>query len=206
MRSRRGLFIVLEGPDKSGKSTQAALLLSFLKKRGVRAIHTREPGGTAVAETVRKLLLDPRARLDPMAELLLYEAARAQHTREKIIPALQMGTVVVSERYTMASLAYQGFARGIALPLVRTLNRIASFGVKPDLCVVLDVPESEFKARPRRRALDRLERESETFRAKVRQGYRTLARREPRTAILDGRGEVAAVHSQIVRRLERLLS
>src|SRR5882672_4768513 len=103
MPKRAGKFIVLEGPDKSGKSTQAALLVKHLSRRKIRFLHTREPGGTSFAEAIRKILLDPHHEVDPLAELLLYEAARAQHTREKLAPALHAGKVVVCERYTLAT-------------------------------------------------------------------------------------------------------
>ncbi|MEK7656569.1 MAG: dTMP kinase, partial [Elusimicrobiota bacterium] len=103
--ARRGRFIVLEGPDKSGKSTHAALLMDALHGRGLRALHTREPGGTFFAEAIRTILLDPRNKVHPLSELLLYEAARAQHTQEILLPALRAGKVVVCERYTLATLA-----------------------------------------------------------------------------------------------------
>src|SRR5438046_2406772 len=114
-----GKFIVLEGPDKCGKSTQAALLADRLRERGFSVVHTREPGGTSFAEAIRKILLDDSHRVDPLAELLLYEAARAQHTKEKLLPALEQGQTVIAERYTLATLAYQGFARGLDLGLIR---------------------------------------------------------------------------------------
>jgi dTMP kinase len=203
-RRRRGLFIVLEGPDKSGKSTQAKLLAAYLRSKRIPFIHTREPGGTSLAEAVRRILLDPGGKVCPLAELLLYEASRAQHTQEKILPALRRGTWVLSERYTLATLAYQGHARRLPLPMVRTLNRIATGGLSPDLAVVLDIPESEFSARDRRRRHDRLERESSGFRRRVRQGYRTIARAGRGIVLINGRQGIEPVHHEIVRRVERL--
>lgn len=194
----KGIFIVLEGPDKSGKSTQARLLAEALLRRGRRVIHTREPGGTAFAEAIRSLLLDPGHRIQPLAELLLYEAARAQHTEEILRPALAAGKVVVCERYTLATLAYQGHGRGLPLPLTRTLNRIATGGLRPDLTVVLDVPDSAFRRRDPTRAHDRLERAPAAFRRRVRAGYRTLARSEPRTRLLDGSRSPSDVHRDIL--------
>jgi dTMP kinase len=202
---KRGIFVVLEGPDKSGKSTQARLLARYLARRRRRLLHTREPGGTSFAEAIRRILLHPSHRVDPLAELLLYEAARAQHTSEKLLPALKQGKVVLCERYTAATLAYQGYARGIPLPLIRALNRIATGGLKPDLTLILDIPESEFGARPRRRRADRLEREPSEFRRRVREGYRALARKEPRFALINGRLPAADVHREIVRRVEKVL-
>ena len=202
---KRGRFIVLEGPDKSGKSTQAGLLASALRAEGRKVVHTREPGGTAFAEAIRKVLLDPAHRIAPLAELLLYEAARAQHTEELLKPALKRGAVVVCERYTLASLAYQGHARGLGTALVRRLTAVATGGLKADLCLVLDIPDRAFISRDPRRARDRLELESSRFRALVREGYRRLARAEPRTALIDASGERGALHQEILSRVGKIL-
>lgn len=187
MKRPKGLFIVFEGPDKSGKSTQARLLADTLKGRGHEVLHTREPGGTSVAEGVRRVLLDPALTIDPLAELFLYEASRAQHTNEKIIPALKAGQVVISERFTMSTDAYQGMARGLGLATTTVLNKIATSGLKPGLTIVLDIPVKEFDTRDQDRELDRLERENEEFRLKVRQGYLKAAKADPRAVVLDGK-------------------
>lgn len=202
--SNPGSFIVLEGPDRSGKSTQAGLLVAALRERGLSVVHTREPGGTRFAEAIRRVLLDPSHTVQPLAELLLYEAARAQHTQERLLPALRAGRAVVCERYTLATLVYQGAGRGIAKPLIRTLNRIATGGLEPDLTLVLDVPDREFHRRKTAPA-DRLELESRKFRERVRLGYHTLARRRPRTALIDAARKVEDVHQDIWARVERLL-
>ena len=194
----RGVFIVLEGPDKSGKSTQARLLAEALLRAGRQVLHTREPGGTAFAEAIRSLLLDPSHRIHPLAELLLYEAARAQHTEEVLRPALAAGKVVVCERYTLATLAYQGHGRGLSLPLARALNRIATGGLRPGLTIVLDVPDSAFRRRDPTRAHDRLERAPAAFRRRVRAGYRSLARTEPRTRLVDGSRAPDQVHRDVL--------
>lgn len=204
MAPRAGRFIVLEGPDKSGKSTQAELLAKRLRSLRVPFVHTREPGGTTFAEAIREILLDPKHTVDPLAELLLYEAARAQHTNQKIRPALAKGKLVLCERYTLATLAYQGHARRMPLALVRRLNRIATGGLKPDLTIVLDIPDSEFSTRKRDHH-DRLELESSDFRRRVREGYRLLSRSEPRVVLINGRKPVADVHEEILRRVSRLL-
>jgi dTMP kinase len=203
-RIRPGRFIVLEGPDKCGKSTQAKLLAGYLRRQGIAFIHTREPGGTGLAESIRNVLLDTRHPVAPLAELFLYEASRAQHTREKILPALKKGCWVLSERYSLATLAYQGYARKLPLPIIRTLDRIATGGLRPDLTVVLDIPESEFSRRDRSRKLDRLERESQRFRRLVREGYRKLTRGQRGCALLNGRLPLAEVHAAIIRLLARL--
>jgi len=202
---KRGKFIVLEGPDKSGKSTHAARLVHELRARGRKVVHTREPGGTAFAEAIRSILLSNEYTVHPLAEILLYEAARAQHTHGLILPALRRGEVVLSERYTMATLAYQGGGRHLAMPLVRRLNRIATSGLVPDLTVVLDIPGSCLKTRDRRRKLDRLERESLAFHRRVREAYRRLARREPKTALVDADRPKEAVHADLLALIEKVL-
>ena len=205
MRAQRGAFIVLEGPDNSGKSTQAALLAAAVRAKGRSVVHTRDPGGTGFAEAIRKVLLDPKHEVDPLAELLLYEAARAQHTQERLLPALRAGSTVVCERYTLATLVYQGFARSLPLPLIRRLNRIATGGLQPDLTVVLDVPDREFRRRDPSRRHDRLEREPDAFRRRVRRGYRALAASEPRTVLIDADRPQAAVHADVLRRAAKVL-
>lgn len=198
-RRARGAFIVLEGPDKSGKSTQAALLVRRLRREGLKVLHTREPGGTSFAEAIRRVLLRPRHLVHPLAELFLYEAARAQHTQERLLPALRAGIHVVCERYTLATEVYQGFARGLPLPLVRSLNRIASAGLKPDLTLVLDLPEREFGRRPRRRPHDRLEGEPSSFRSRVRSAYLRLAQGRPGVRVLDSSRDPDKVQDEILR-------
>lgn len=205
-RPRRGLFLVLEGPDKSGKSTQAAFLASRLRGLGRGVLHTREPGGGPFAEGVRKLLLDAKLSVHPLAELLLYEASRAQHVHETLNPALRSGAVVICERFTMATLAYQGFARGLPMALVRRLNRVASSGLAPDMTLILDLPEREFHRRDLRREHDRMEREGAAFRRKVRGAYRRLARSEPRCVLIDASRSPESVREEIAARVERLLA
>jgi len=167
--------------------------------------HTREPGGTSFAEAIRRILLDPSHRVHPLAELLLYEAARAQHTQEKLIPSLRARHVVICERYTMATMVYQGFGRGLPLPLIRRLNSIATEGLRPDLTLVLDIPEQEFGRRRRGRRHDRLERESAEFRRKVRRGYERLARSERRAHLIRSDREPAVVQAEALALVERAL-
>lgn len=194
-----GTFIVLEGPDKSGKSTQAKRLAANLRADGLKVVHTREPGGTGFAEAIRKILLDPKHSVHPMAELFLYEAARAQHTQDVLFPALRKGAVVVCERYTLATLVYQGRGRGIPAPIVRQMNRLATGGLAADITLVLDIPETEFSRRDVRRAHDRMEKENERFRRKVRGGYRALAKSEPRTYLLDSTEPMDRVEKEILQ-------
>ena len=199
---KRGRFIVLEGTDLSGKSTQAALLARALKRRGVPVLHTREPGGTPLAEALRKVLLDPAHPINPLAELFLYEAARAQHVQETIRPALKRGLCVLCERYTLATVAYQGYGRGIALASVRALNRIAAQGLRPDRTFLLDLPTPG--PRRRARAPDRIEREGAAFQRRVRRGY--LSERGASVVVLDARRPVEELHRELLGRALRLLT
>lgn len=196
---------MLEGPDKSGKSTQARRLVGALLSRGVKVLHTREPGGSGAAESIRKILLDPALNVAPIAELLLYEASRAQHTEQVLRPALAEGRVVVCERYTLSTDVYQGLARGLGLKTTAVLNKVATGGLTPALTVVIDIPDREFKSRDRARVLDRVELETDQFHRKVREGYRTLARKAKRTLLLDGTRSPDELHEEIFRKVLRLL-
>jgi dTMP kinase len=202
---RSGVFIVLEGPDKSGKSTQARRLSSALLSRGVRATRTREPGGTGVAEGIRKVLLDPKLSVSPRAELFLYEASRAQHTDEVIRPALERGEVVVCERYTMSTDVYQGIARGLGTKTTAALNATATNGLEADLTIVITIPGTEFSQRDQKRKLDRLERESTAFHDKVRTAYVFLAKKRKRTILIDGTRPEDEIHADILSRVTKLL-
>lgn len=170
-----GVFVVLEGGDGSGKSTQMALLVDRLRALGREVVTTREPGGTEVGAAIRALVLDGGA-LDPRTEALLIAADRAQHVFEVVRPALGRGAVVVSDRYVPSSLAYQGIARGLGVGEVARLSEWATGNLTPDLVVVLDVPAVEAAGR-RAGPEDRMEREGESFRAAVNEAYRDLAAR-----------------------------
>lgn len=206
MDMKRGLFIVFEGPDRSGKTTQINLLRAWLKARRVPHALTREPGGTALSESVRSILLDPRSRISPLAELLLYEAARAQHVGEIIAPALKAGRTVVSDRFTLATVAYQGYGRGLGAALADRLNDAATGGLRPDITFVFTMPDSEFARRSKGFRADRMEREKAAFRRKVNRAYRLLARR-PGCVRVDATDTVENIHAAITaaigRRLER---
>ncbi len=203
---KKGVFIVLEGPDRSGKSTQAALLKAWLEEeRGRRVLVTREPGGTSVAEKVRGILLDPKSEIAPLTELFLYETSRAQHTVERILPALRAGKVVICDRYTLSTTAYQGYGRGLDLKTVDTLNRVATLGLKPDLTIVFDMPDRVFGQRERLRGgRDRIERAPDAFRRRVNRAYKLLSRRPGMTRVDAGR-PIEAVQADIRGRVARLL-
>lgn len=203
---KKGIFIVLEGPDRSGKSTQAALLKDWLEKEHRRkVVVTREPGGTSVAEKVREILLDPASDIAPLTELFLYETSRAQHTLEKIIPALKAGKVVISDRYTLSTVAYQGYGRGLDLKTVDALNRIATLALRPDLTIVFDIPDRVFAQREKTRpGRDRIERAPDAFRRRVNRAYKLLARKPGMTRVDAGRA-IGEIQADIRGRVARLL-
>jgi dTMP kinase len=200
----RGRFIVLEGIDGVGKSTQVALLGAWLDALGLARVTTREPGGTAVGEAIREVVLS-RGDLDmpPESELLLLLAARAAFVRDVVRPALDAGTLVVADRFSLSTLAYQGYGRGLDLARVRDCIGMATGGLVPDLCLVLDLPLEESRERQRRHGdePDRIEREGGGFRAAVRDGYLALAESEPDVELVDARGTPEEVHRRIRERL-----
>ena len=197
----KGKFIVLEGPDRCGKSTQAKLLLNTLIANGKEAVLTREPGGTPTAEEIRQIVLEPKLNVLPMAELLLYEASRAQHTQEKIIPALEQGKIVICERYTLSTCAYQGYGRGIDLSIIHTLNKIATLGLVPDLTLVFLMSDKYFTQRGEYLYSDRLEQEDLSFRKKMRQGYLELISQTPHAHLIDADKNVSEIQQEVVRYL-----
>jgi len=208
-REKRGLFITLEGPDGSGKTTQALLLARYLRKKGHRVVRTREPGGTSIAEALRRIILNPKNRISKLTEVLLYEAGRAQHTSELILPALGKGKTVICERYTDATLAYQGYGRGLSIRMVNELNRIASSGLKPDLTVLLDIDVREGLKRVKKisgRKMDRMERESVRFHQRVRKGYLEIASRErKRVKLVRSKETPEKTHLEVVKVIRKLV-
>jgi dTMP kinase len=183
----KGTFITFEGTEGSGKSTQIVLLANYLKSRGMRVALTREPGGTLIGDQVRRILLDPaHTALDPKAELLLYAASRAQHLSEVILPALASGMLVLCDRFSDATLAYQGYGRGLDIEMILALDRIVCAGTRPALTLLFDLDAALGIARARGRNASRgletearFENEELAFHERVRQGYRTLAKQEP---------------------------
>ncbi|MDP2182638.1 MAG: dTMP kinase [Actinomycetota bacterium] len=201
----RGVLITLEGGEGCGKSTQLRLLSDRLRAAGFTVTIVREPGGTAVGEAVRSILLDrDHEGLDYLAELLLYEASRAQLVAQVIRPALASAGIVICDRFADSSTAYQGYGRDLPLDEVRALNRAATGGLVPDLTIVLDVPPEVGLARASRESQpDRLEAESVAFHERVREGFLEIAAAEPeRTVVVDASGsvaDVAALVSKAVR-------
>lgn len=175
---RKGKFITIEGPEGSGKSTHSRLLCGYLRRKGYRVIHTREPGGTKLGEAIRRILLDKKNKdMSEACELFLFLAARAQIVREVIKPALARGDVVVCDRFHDATVAYQGYGAGLNLKLIEAAGGLAASGLKPALTILLDV---ETKAGLRRAGVkDRMEIKPVRFHARVRRGYLKLAKKEP---------------------------
>lgn len=181
-----GFFITLEGVDGAGKSVQFRRLVRYLKARGYKVRSTREPGGTAIGEKVRAILMSKKGDLSPLAELVLFYAARAQHLEEVIRPALERGELVISDRFNDCSFVYQGDARGLGRSSVRGIDRVVCGKTQPDLTLVLDLDPRVGLERALGRDLrsksgsSRFEAAGLEFQKKAREGYRALARREPR--------------------------
>ncbi len=192
------MFIVLEGIEGSGKSTQARLLGEWLGRAGLPHLVTREPGGTAVGEAIREVVLHG-GDVTPRTELLLMLAARATFVTEVVSPALAAGKIVVADRFELSTLAYQGYGRGLPLDEVRRLNAFATGGLAPDVTLVLDVPSSTGDARRSgRSAADRIERAGAAFHDRVNEAYRLLAASEPGVVALAAEGAIEDVHASIV--------
>ena len=206
-------FITFEGIDGSGKSTQLRMLAGELARRGFEVVTTREPGGTPLGARLRHALLDVEAEVDPLAELLLYAADRAQHVRTFIGPHLAAGRVVISDRYSDATIAYQGAGRGLPADLINEVVRLATDGLRPDLTFVFDLDVEEARLRQARRTAhgankaDRLDMEDAAFHARVREAYQESARREPeRVRIIDAGGTIAETHLRVIRVVELFLA
>jgi dTMP kinase len=197
-------FITFEGIDGSGKSTQMRMLASELRLRGMEVVTTREPGGTPLGTRVRELVLDSQEQVDPLAELLLYAADRAQHVRALVRPAVESGRVVLSDRYADATVAYQGAGRGFPDSLIREVVAIATGGLQPDMTLIFDLTVDESQRRANRRARrgrthDRLDLEDVAFHARVRDCYLQIAEQEPeRVRVVDAGGSVQETHASVM--------
>lgn len=195
----RGVFITFEGCEGTGKSTQVRMLTETLEAAGLTVTTLREPGATRVGEAIRKILLDPaHTDLDDRAELLLYEASRAQLLSKVIAPTLASGGVVVCDRYVDSTTAYQGYGRGIPLTEVITLNSFATAGVTPDITVLLDLDPVEGLKRATCLGVDRLEGEDPAFYERVREGFLAIAEKEPeRIVVVDAIGTLEEVAARV---------
>ncbi|MFZ2486523.1 MAG: dTMP kinase [Anaerolineae bacterium] len=207
------MFITFEGPDGSGKSTQLTLLADWLRGHGMNVLVTREPGGTAIGDRVRAILLDPLCKeMVAEAEVLLYSAARAQHVGEVIQPQLARGGAVLCDRFADSSMAYQGYGRGLDLDTLAVITRFATSGLRPDLIVYLDIA---VEAGLRRKMLyanddasqwNRIEQEARAFHERVREGYLTMAAADPaRWLLVDADQPVDAVQASVRERVGAFL-
>ncbi|MDD4052034.1 MAG: dTMP kinase [candidate division Zixibacteria bacterium] len=203
MTKRHGIFITFEGIDGCGKSTQADRLVKRLRRLGHKPLFVREPGGTAVSEKIRRILLDRRLQITPLAELLLYEAARAHLVQTVISPALTSGRIVVCDRFFDSTTAYQGYGRRLDLHLIDTLNRAAADGVAPDLTFILDVDYRTSLTR-RGKIPDRLENENRAFFNRVRRGFLSLAEHK-RVVLLKGREDIDTMAGDVWTAVEPLI-
>ena len=198
-----GAFITFEGIDGCGKSTQLRLLASELRVRGLEIVTTREPGGTRLGQRLRAALLDVEEQVDPLAELLVFAADRAHHVRTLLLPALEAGRVVLSDRFADATVAYQGAGRGFKPELIREIVQLATGGLTPDLTLLFDLSVAESAVRTRRRVAsknsDRLDSENAEFHTRVRNAYLEMAKAEPeRFRIIDARGPVQETHETVM--------
>lgn len=203
----RGLFITLEGADGCGKSTQAAILADRIAATGREVVRLREPGGTAVSEKIRALVLDPEnSEMAPECELLLFEASRAQLVRQVIEPALARGAAVVCDRFYDSTFAYQAAGRSLAEQTIRAANALGSCGVDPDRTLVLDMDTDDALSRATRDGADRMEAEGVAFQRRVREGYLRLVAEEPRRVRrVDATGTVEEVAGRLADALADLL-
>jgi dTMP kinase len=198
-----GTFITFEGIDGSGKSTQLKLLASFLAEAGCDVLLTREPGGTPVGNRLRSALLDAQEEVDPLTELLVFAADRAQHVRRVLRPALATGRVVFSDRYADATTAYQGAGRGFSPELIAEIIALATEGLRPDLTILFDLPVEDSATRTRRRMNgklhgDRLDAETPDFHLRVREAYLNIARTDPeRVKIVETNQPFEVTHERV---------
>ena len=206
-----GVFITFEGIDGSGKSTQMRLLGGELKAQDLEVISTREPGGTPLGQRLRAALLDVEEQVDPLAELLVFAADRAQHVRTILRPALAANQIVLSDRYADATVAYQGAGRGFDSNLIAEIVRLATDGLKPDLTLIFNLPVEECVARTRRRhetksTGDRIDAEDIEFHTRVRDAYLQIAADEPeRVRLVDATGEVQETHKIVTKAVLKFL-
>ena len=200
-----GLFVVFEGVDGSGKTTQSKALKRALSEAGYDATLTVEPGGTTTGERVRHWVKSG-TDIPPLAELFLFSAARAALVESVIAPAMEMGRVVVCDRYIYSTVAYQGYGRGLDLKTIADLNRTATGGLSPRLVVLLDMPADQSAGRKASAVLDRIERESQSFHRRVRHGYLEQARQDPgRWLVLDATEPVADITHAVWERVSAIL-
>lgn len=200
--AKNGFFISFESGEFGGKSTQARLLAERLQKQGYEVKVTREPGGIEFCEKVRNLLLHDKSRRADLSDLFLFEAARATFVQEVVKPILEQGVIVIADRFSDSSTAYQGYASGIDVDLIKRLNEIATAGINPDLTFVIDInAEQALKAAERERVLDNFEKRGTDFHKRVNEGYRQIARDNPKRCVVIPykEGDIDGMHGEIYR-------
>jgi len=197
------LFITFEGPEGSGKTTQARLLVEYLQARGYPVLYTREPGGTEISEQIRQVILSARNKaMQSEAEVLLFSAARAQIVAELIRPALAAGKIVICDRYADSTMAYQGHGLGLDLDALRAITRFATGGLVPERTFYVDVPVEVGLARRQRGEMNRLDQKEVAYHTRVRNGYLALMQAEPhRFIVIDGSQTIVQVQQEIRTRM-----
>ena len=203
----KGLFIVMEGPDGSGKTTQINLLEQYLKEAGYECLITREPGGTVIGEEVRELILNPEYKeMSPVTEMLLYAASRAQLVHEVIGPALEAGKIVISDRFVVSSIVYQGIARNLGISTVAAVNAPGIGIYRPDGIFFIDLSEAEgIRRKKNQKKLDRMEQESIDFHHLVSEGYRKVLAERPEVIKIDGGKDIDVIQKKIRNHVDELL-
>ncbi len=213
MKKNKPLFITIEGGEGSGKTTHSLLLKEYLEDKGYKVLLTREPGGTVLAESIRKILLDPKSNLSPLTELLLFEASRVQHIEEIVMPALRIGKIVICDRFTDATVAYQGYGRNLNLALINKLNKAASLGIEPVITLYMDIKPDlgltkakELDKESYGKSGDRIERESVEFHNNVRKGYLAQAKKYPaRIKVIKTQKEIEQTQLLIRKAVDKAL-
>jgi len=202
---KRGFFITFEGVEGSGKTTQAQNLINWLEEKKIPHLFIREPGGTDVGELIRKILLNPVHNIHPKCEVLLFLAARSQVVYEKILPAFLQKKVVIADRFSDSTFAYQVCARNLPGRLISVFNRFASAGLKPDLTFLVDIDTR--KRHERGKSTDRMEKETEVYHQTVRKGYLRLAHRaKKRIKILDGEKPIDVLEKEVISHVQGFLN
>jgi dTMP kinase len=208
-KAMKGLFISFEGIEGTGKTIQSKLLCEYLIKKGFRVLLTEEPGGTRIGRTIRDILLSvDNIEITPLTELFLYNASRIQHIKEVILPAIKQGMVVITDRFSDSTVAYQGYGRGIELHLINSIEHIVTEGLRPDKTILLDLDVAIGLQRNKGiNKEDRIELEDITFHKRVRDGYHALAAKEPeRIHVIDASKSIEHIHGSIKNVVQDLLS
>jgi dTMP kinase len=208
-KTMKGLFISFEGIEGTGKTIQSKLLCEYLVEEGFQVLLTEEPGGTRIGRTIRDILLSiDNIEMTPLTELLLYNASRMQHVQEVILPAIKKGVVVITDRFSDSTVAYQGYGRGIELHLIKIIEHLVTGGLKPDITILLDLDVAIGLQRNKGiNKEDRIELEDITFHKRVRDGYHALAAKEPeRIHVLDASKSIEHIHGSIKNIVQDLLS